>query len=110
MQASLSFIQLSSSETTIQNTFLAETARQGQKDSQKLQALTFIATLYLPATLVATIFSSTLVQWKEARQKYTLVSEFWIFVMCTVVLTVLTLVLIRLKEIRTWFKKMVKRV
>ena len=37
-------------------------SEQREKDSKAMKALTSVATLYLPATLVATIFSSSLVQ------------------------------------------------
>lgn len=37
-------------------------SEQREKDSKAMKALTSVATLYLPATLVATVFSSNLVQ------------------------------------------------
>ena len=37
-------------------------SEQREKDSKAMKALTSVATLYLPATLVATVFSSNLIQ------------------------------------------------
>ena len=63
--------QLESINTTMLHTIglLGEEARvltvlseQREKDSKAMKALTSVATLYLPATLVATIFSPSLVQ------------------------------------------------
>ena len=63
--------QLERTNTTMLHTLalLGEQARaltllseQREKDSKSMKAVTSVATLYLPATLVATVFSSNLVQ------------------------------------------------
>jgi len=45
-----------------QANILASYGEQKAKDSKSIRALTTVATLYLPASLVATIFSSSIVQ------------------------------------------------
>ncbi len=61
------------------------------KDSKAMKALTLVATLYLPATLVATVFSSNLVQVLPHPQP-------WLPVVATISLMAVTLMLIRLFE------------
>lgn len=103
MQNNLSSIQQHTTDSLHENITVASIAKEGTKDSKKVQALTMIATLYLPASLVATIFSSNLVQWidstkdpstgRRVKAHYVVVSEFWIFIVSTVVLMCITLIL-----------------
>ncbi|KIW13610.1 hypothetical protein PV08_08800 [Exophiala spinifera] len=108
MESNLSLIRNTSTNTLQENLTIATIAKQGTKGSRKIHALTLIATLYLPATLVATVFSSNLIQWKDEgddpttgshfKAHYTVVSEFWIYVVSTLVLMVTTLVIARVLE------------
>lgn len=99
MQVNLTLIQRSAPETHQENLTLASLAKQGRKDSETLKTLTLIATMYLPATLVATVFSSSLIQWKPdgtangdgKELLYTVAPQFWIYVVSTVALMILTL-------------------
>lgn len=71
---------------------------QSRKDSKMLKSLTLTMTMYIPATLLATIFSSNLIQLtpdgsgdgKTAR--FHVVSQFWLYLILTVFLTAVTLV------------------
>jgi len=75
---------------------LGKIAQQSQKDSIALKGLTFIATIYLPAALVATIFSSNLIQsvsdsTRQSSSHFVVANQFWIFVVSTVGLTAVTI-------------------
>jgi len=89
-----------------ENITISTIAQEGRKTSDTVKALTVIATMYLPATLVATVFSSNLIQWHAGNthngsttgSHYAVVPQFWVFVICTVVLMVLTLVCAKVLE------------
>ncbi|KAL8916948.1 MAG: hypothetical protein Q9208_008269 [Pyrenodesmia sp. 3 TL-2023] len=77
--------------------------RQTAQDSKMLKALTVMATLYLPATLLATIFSSTLVQLESLPSTtaattpslhFILARDFWIYIAVAVPLTASTALLV----------------
>ncbi|KAL3434578.1 hypothetical protein BDV09DRAFT_169742 [Aspergillus tetrazonus] len=67
--------------------------------SKMLKFLTLTATIYLPATLMATIFSSNLIQLSgqvssnqsDSQRHYILHSQFYLYVLGTVALTAVTL-------------------
>ncbi|KAK6513884.1 hypothetical protein TWF506_008315 [Arthrobotrys conoides] len=70
-------------------------AQQGRQDSTTLKLLSMIATLYLPASLVATIFSSNLIELKsddKGRDTFHVVSQFWLYILVAIALTVLTFI------------------
>ncbi|KAK6339655.1 hypothetical protein TWF718_009050 [Orbilia javanica] len=70
-------------------------AQQGRDDSTTLKLLSMIATIYLPASLVATIFSSNLIELKtddNGGDKFHVVSQFWLYILVAVALTVLTFI------------------
>lgn len=78
-----------------QHEALADAARRGEQDSKTLRALTIAATLYLPASLVATIFSSNLIQTQlisspHVPTYFVISPQFWIYVLSTLVLMLLT--------------------
>lgn len=78
-------------------------SEQREKDSKAMKALTSVATLYLPASLVATIFSSNLVQLlpKTPPQKpshFVAAPQTWLPIIATLSLMVVTLLCIRLLE------------
>ncbi|KIW34737.1 uncharacterized protein PV07_01495 [Cladophialophora immunda] len=81
LQASI--IDLRNIAATVQtgNEDMLGLARESRKDSTKVKTLTFISIFYLPATLLATIFGSDLVQ----------PMHFWVYVLATVIATILTL-------------------
>lgn len=86
-----------------QNTLLTDIARHGEKDSKTLKALTLVATLYLPASLVATIFSSELIQSQPdgsvpGGTHFVVASQFWIFVVSSSILMAVTYVSMRWLE------------
>ncbi|OCK78124.1 hypothetical protein K432DRAFT_444833 [Lepidopterella palustris CBS 459.81] len=74
------------------------------KDTKAMKALTTIATTLLPASLMATIFSSNLVQVKQDGASdgqgthLVVATQFWIYVVVTLALTVITLGCTRLLE------------
>lgn len=110
MQSNLLTIRSTVSDSHRENATIAEIAKESRKYSEKLKALTFIATMYLPATLVATIFSSTLIQWQAGDTSpdgsrgshYTITSQFWIYVLTTLILMILTFIGARLLETSGW--------
>jgi hypothetical protein len=61
---SLGYLQSTSSDSRTENMLLVRLAAQSQRDSQTLKAFTLVATMYLPATLIAVsssfLFQSTL--------------------------------------------------
>ncbi|EPS45939.1 hypothetical protein H072_99 [Dactylellina haptotyla CBS 200.50] len=76
-------------------------AQQGRDDSTILKLLSLIATVYLPASLVAltlndkTIFSSNLVALREdvnGSSVFHPVSQFWLYIVLTISLTLLTFI------------------
>ena len=76
---------------------LTAIAKQGQKDSKSLKILTFIATLYLPASLIATIFSSGLIESKpvdapSVATHLVVAPQFWVLLVSTVVLMGVTVI------------------
>ncbi|PMD49798.1 uncharacterized protein K444DRAFT_670634 [Hyaloscypha bicolor E] len=76
---------------------LAKLARENNKGSLTLKTLTLIATIYLPATLSATIFSSDAVQTTSdagsdlKNSHFVLAPDFWVFMVVTLGFTLLTL-------------------
>ncbi|KAK6527506.1 hypothetical protein TWF694_004489 [Orbilia ellipsospora] len=78
---------------------MGRVAEQGQVDSATLKLLSMIATIYLPASLVATIFSSNLIQLKTddtGSTSFQPVSQFWIYIVLAVALTLLTFLCVAL--------------
>jgi hypothetical protein len=101
-----------------ENRAVALLLAKAQKDSRTVKILTFVAMLYLPASLIAvscvssvlmisdsddnfhmrqTIFSSQLVQFSPAettgaQQGFHLSNEFWVYPVFTFVLMVITLI------------------
>lgn len=78
-------------------------SEQRDKDSKAMKALTSVATLYLPASLVATIFSSNLVQLlpKTPPQKpshFVAAPQTWLPIIATLSLMAVTLLCTRLLE------------
>ncbi|KIW23674.1 uncharacterized protein PV07_11854 [Cladophialophora immunda] len=71
----------------------AEVAQQSKRDSRVLKWLTLIATMYLPASLLATLFSSNLIQVvqngtpSDKATHLKLVTQFWVYILLAVVLT-----------------------
>ena len=82
---------------------LRRLSEQREKDSKAMRALTSVATIYLPATLVATIFSSNLVQVlpnTSLRESLHFVAgpQTWLPVVATLSLVAVTLVFIWILE------------
>ncbi|KAK6523675.1 hypothetical protein TWF281_001650 [Arthrobotrys megalospora] len=70
-------------------------AQQGREDSTVLKLLSMIATVYLPASLVATIFSSNLIELKtddKGLDTFHVVSQFWLYIVIAIALTVATFI------------------
>jgi len=102
---SLEHISTRSNETSES---LAEMAREANHDSLTLKALTLIATIYLPATLSATIFSSDLIQTVSdgstsvSSSHFVLAKDFWIFIVVTLGFMIFTLtVYLLLRQLRS---------
>ncbi|KAL9075021.1 MAG: hypothetical protein Q9161_001952 [Pseudevernia consocians] len=108
LQANVEILKAISMEAKQESVSLTSIARRGQSDSTTLKALSRIAMLYLPATLIATIFSSNLVQvdndgtTTHVSTHFRLIDGFWLYVVLTVTLTGLTLFTTVLFEGR-WF-------
>ncbi|PMD15567.1 hypothetical protein NA56DRAFT_709698 [Hyaloscypha hepaticicola] len=71
---------------------------QGHKDAKAVKALATISTILLPASLIATIFSSSLVQLRANETSsqspgthLIISSQFWIFVLASLTFTVITM-------------------
>ncbi|KIV99997.1 hypothetical protein, variant [Verruconis gallopava] len=77
----------------------ADVAEQGRMEANTLTLLTIIATMYLPASLLATLFSSNLIQLVEdgnpsaqsGPTHFRLASQFWMYALLTAVMTMMTL-------------------
>ncbi|KAL8717252.1 MAG: hypothetical protein Q9225_005484 [Loekoesia sp. 1 TL-2023] len=74
---------------------LVKLAEQSRKDGRALKALSVLGTLYLPATFIATIFSSSLIQAQQANASeinthFVFARQFWLFIVMTVPLMLLT--------------------
>ncbi|KAM0331637.1 hypothetical protein ACHAQA_003316 [Verticillium albo-atrum] len=97
-------LSLEDSET---NKLLADIATEAHKDSVALKSLTLIATIYLPASLCATIFSSNLVenltaQDSSAPAHFVVATDFWIFAVLALGLTIFTMVLFHAMQRILW--------
>ena len=82
---------------------LSEIQRTREKDSKAIKALTAMSTLYLPASLVATVFTSDLVQLlpvESAHQAvhFALAPQAWIAVLVAGTLISLTYLGVRILE------------
>ena len=78
-------------------------SEQRDKDSKTIKALTSVATFYLPASLVATIFSSNLVQLLPTTPSpkpshFVASPQTWLPIMVTLSLIAVTLVSVQLVE------------
>ena len=76
---------------------------QRERDSKAMRALTSVATLYLPATLVATVFSSSLVQLlpvtpPRTPTRFVAGPQPWLPIVLIVSLMAVTLITIRVLE------------
>lgn len=104
MQASLEVLKQIAFVSGEENRNLSKISAQNQADSHTLKALTTIATMYLPASLIATLFTSSLVQIQPQIQTqgnnghFTVAREFWIYILATVLLTAVTLGLVVLLQ------------
>ncbi|KAF2474370.1 uncharacterized protein BDR25DRAFT_340867 [Lindgomyces ingoldianus] len=89
----------------------ATLASHAQKDTKAMKALTTMATTLLPASLIATIFSSNLVQLKQdsnsdgQKTHFVIATQFWIYVVVTLALTIIILGCTRLLE-RQWIRSL----
>ena len=81
---------------------LTQLSEQRDKDSKAMKALTSVATLYLPATLVATIFSSSLVQLPPTKSHFVAGPQPWLPVIAIFSLMAITLISVRILE-RAYF-------
>ncbi|KAI1754172.1 hypothetical protein F4782DRAFT_45487 [Xylaria castorea] len=75
---------------------MLEIAGQGREDAVLIKTLTRITILYLPATLIATIFSSNLVDSKPLNQvvessRLVITPQFWIYVLVAIAFTIPTM-------------------
>ena len=78
-------------------------SEQREKDSKAMKAVTSVATLYLPATLVATVFSSSLVQLlpdapRRGSTHFVAGPQPWLPMVLIISLTAVTLITIRILE------------
>ncbi|KAI0443004.1 hypothetical protein F4803DRAFT_550573 [Xylaria telfairii] len=80
----------------VQQTTMATILEHGQADSAMLTVLSIIATVCLPASLIASIFSSNLIQYRDSsiitpESRLFLAPQFWIYVAITLPLMGLVL-------------------
>ena len=75
-------------------------SEQREKDSKAIKALTSVATLYLPITLVATLFSSNLVQLipKKSPTHFVIAPQIWLPIVAGFLLMIVTLISVRVLE------------
>jgi len=78
-------------------------AIQNHKDAKMIKALAMVSTIFLPASLIATIFSSNLVQIQQDSDQFVLAKQFWIYVLVSVGLTLAAFGWTRFLEYR-WLK------
>ncbi|KAL8840332.1 MAG: hypothetical protein Q9170_001347 [Blastenia crenularia] len=81
--------------TQRENEALVRLAEQSRKDGRALKALSVLGTLYLPATFVATMFSSSLIKAQPANETdnkthFVPAEQFWLFIAVTGPLMLLT--------------------
>ncbi|KAI4188773.1 MAG: hypothetical protein L6R41_001919 [Letrouitia leprolyta] len=86
---------------------LTDIARQDRRDSKMIKVLSFIVVMYVPATLVASIFSSDLVRLQQkdlnnaSKGEHLIVSpQIWIYLVISGSLTLLTLMILLLQKVR----------
>jgi Mg2+ and Co2+ transporter CorA len=96
LEASMMILRSIAAATQDKNENLLRLATQSRKDSIRVRTLTLITIFYLPATLLATIFSSNLVDTQPLNEgsqptKLVITSQFWIYVVVAVVATLLTM-------------------
>ncbi|KAH8164462.1 hypothetical protein CIB48_g3776 [Xylaria polymorpha] len=82
--------------TQTEGSNMLEVARHNREDTVLIKTLTRITIIYLPATLIATIFSSNLIASQPAGQQsqstHLVISpQFWIYVLVTIAFTVPTI-------------------
>lgn len=78
---------------------VSDLTMKAQKDTRSTKMLTFVASLYLPATLVASVFNSNLIQLTGSLgnghdadgQHFATARDFWMFPAFTATLMILTL-------------------
>jgi hypothetical protein len=94
------------SRMAVQEGQIAEHAR---KDSRLLKALNVIAIVYLPASLIATIFSSNLIDTQPNRSgsgnHFVIADQFWVYVLVTAALAIVTFAC-SLLFIKQWTRKL----
>jgi uncharacterized membrane protein len=84
--------------SAIESEALSELSKRTQQDSRIVKMLTIVASIYLPAALVASVFSSNLVETVDAgtmssnATHFQLATQFWMYPVFTLALVVVTLV------------------
>ena len=61
-------------------------------DSASVRVITFLSLLYLPASFVGTLFGMNLFVFDTASRKLVIAKDFWIYALCFVPLTLITVV------------------
>ncbi|KAA8895938.1 hypothetical protein FN846DRAFT_967298 [Sphaerosporella brunnea] len=83
---------------SIESGILTKLAEESWRDARSVKILTFVAMLYLPASLIATVLSSSELV-KTANGKFRLGSQFWLFPLLSVALMAITWLLVLLWEL-----------
>ncbi|KAF2826430.1 hypothetical protein CC86DRAFT_370430 [Ophiobolus disseminans] len=91
LEASLYLLRGIATTSQTQSQSMLTIAQSGNRDSLRIKTLTHIATIYLPPTLIATIFSSNLVSSKDDTGDLVVSKQFWIFVVVTAGFVAITL-------------------
>ncbi|KAH7317939.1 hypothetical protein BKA65DRAFT_515468 [Rhexocercosporidium sp. MPI-PUGE-AT-0058] len=81
-------------ESKEENSKMRILTERSTRDAAAVKILTVITLIYLPVTVVASIFSSQLIQ-VDNRGRISVISEFWWFAVVSIPLTVLTFLLWR---------------
>ncbi|KAK4224632.1 hypothetical protein QBC38DRAFT_458077 [Podospora fimiseda] len=102
-ESSMLVLRSLTSKMQADNEGILKLAEQSQKDGIRVKTLTVITIFYLPATLIATIFSSNLVNTVPTSQalergRLVIAPEFWIYLLITVGFTAVTLAVPKLLE------------
>ncbi|MCJ1332932.1 hypothetical protein MMC10_009626 [Thelotrema lepadinum] len=99
LEGSMVALQTIAAATHTENSDMLQLAKHSRKDTLSLKILTRVTIIYLPATLVATIFSSDLIESQPTGQ-LVVRQQFWIYVLLTIGFTILTFVIPTMLEKR----------
>ncbi|KAI1414101.1 hypothetical protein F5Y13DRAFT_21800 [Hypoxylon sp. FL1857] len=93
-ERSISELRVVTSRIQEENRTSAVMSVKSHREAKAVKVLTTVSLAFLPASLIATIFSSSLVQVKQvgsSNTQFAVASQFWIFALASIFLTFITL-------------------